>query len=151
MATYLLNKSFIHFLIAQDTLLLNKASIAQYFIPDQYAKTVFQGIILDTSVVKVSIAEKSQFKTLQYEMPKIKLDITCTNRTIICLESKMPLSSISIVQVLTPIGTTNFYIVDILILFLFCLKNMDTLSIYLNNIINQLIYQDVKSISIFCK
>lgn len=47
------------FLTAQDTLLSIEASTAQYSFFDQYAKTVFQGIMLDTGAVKVLIAGKS--------------------------------------------------------------------------------------------
>ena len=40
-AAHLSNKSFIYLLIAQDTFLLNKGSIAQHFVLNQYIKTVF--------------------------------------------------------------------------------------------------------------
>ena len=52
----------------------------------------------------------------------------------------MPLSSIGIAQVFTLVGITNIHVVDTSILFLLYLKDMDILGIYLNNIINQLIY-----------
>ena len=41
MAAHLLNKSFMHFLMAQDILPSNEVSTAQHFVLDQYAKTVF--------------------------------------------------------------------------------------------------------------
>ena len=41
MIAYLFNNSFMHLLMVQDTLPSNKASTAQHFILDQYAKTVF--------------------------------------------------------------------------------------------------------------
>ncbi len=41
MAVDLSNKSFIHFLMAQNTLPSNEASIVQYFILNRYAETVF--------------------------------------------------------------------------------------------------------------
>lgn len=41
MTAYHFHKSFMYFLMAQDIFLSNKASIAQYFILDQYAKMVF--------------------------------------------------------------------------------------------------------------
>ncbi len=84
-------------------------------------------------------------------MPEIELDITHANEATICFGSGLPLSSIDTVQVLTPIGTANFHVVDTPILFLLCLKNIDTLGIYLNNITNQLICQNGKSIPIFRK
>lgn len=94
----------------------------------------------DTGVAKVSTAGKSQFKALQCEMSLVKLDITCANKATICFGSGIPLSSIDTVQVDTPVGTANFHIVDTLIPFLHCFKNMDTYGVYLNNIINQIIY-----------
>ena len=149
MAAHLSNKSFIYLLMAEDTFQSNKASTAQHFVLDRYAKTVCQSIMPDTGAAKVSTAEKSQFKALQYEMPEIELDTTRANEATICFGSGMLLSSIGIVQVFTPIGTTNFHVVDTPIPFLLCLKDMDTLGIYLNNITNQLICQDGKNIPIF--
>lgn len=84
-------------------------------------------------------------------MLEIMLDTTPANKAIIFIESEISLNSINIIQVSILVSTTNFYIVDLFILFFLYLKNMDILSIYLNNIINQLIYQNSKNISIFCK
>ena len=84
-------------------------------------------------------------------MPKIELDITCANKATICFGSIISLSSIGTVQVFTPVGNTNFYIVDIPTSFLLYLKEINTLGIYLNKITNQLICQDGKSIPIFYK
>ncbi len=150
-AAYLSNKSFMHLLMAQDTLPSNKASIAKHFVLDQYVKTVFQGIITNTGSAKVSIVGKSQFKALQHEMSEIELDTTFANEATICFGSRLLLSLIDTIQVFTPVGTSNFHVIDIFTLFLFCLKDMDRLGIYLNNITNQLIYQNGKSIPIFCK
>lgn len=84
-------------------------------------------------------------------MPEIELDTICVNEATICFENGVPLSSIDIVQILISIGIINVHIVDIPILFLLCLKDIDTLGIYLNNITNQLICQNDKNILIFCK
>ena len=151
MAAHLFNESFMHLLTAQDTLPSNEASTAQHFVLDRYAETVFQGIMPDTGAAKVSTAGKSQFKALQCEMPEIELDTTCANEATICFGSGMPLSSIGTVQVFIPVGITNFHVVDTPTPFLLCLKDIDTLGIYLNNITNQLICYDGKSIPIFRK
>ena len=151
MAAYLFHESFMYLLITQDTLLLNKNSIAQNFILDQYAETVFQSIMSDTGVTKVSIAGKSQFKALEHKMPKIEPDTTHANKATIYFGSELPLSSIGIVQIIISISTANFHDINTPIFFLFYLKDMDTLGIYLNNITNQLICQNGKNIPIFCK
>ncbi len=151
MAAHLSNKSFMHLLTAQNILPSNKGSIAQDFVLDQYAETIFQGIMPDTGVTKVSIAGKNQFKALQCEMPEIELNITRANKATICFGSGLPLSSIGTVQVFSPVGTANVHVVDTLIPFFFCLKDINILGIYLNNITNQLICQNGKSIPIFRK
>lgn len=69
-------------------------------------------------------------------MLKIELEIIYANKTTIYFKSKMLLNLIGTIQVFIPINITNFYIIDILIPFFFCLKNINILSIYLNNIIN---------------
>ncbi len=84
-------------------------------------------------------------------MPKIELNITHANETTMCFESKILWISIDIVQVFIPVDTINFYIVNISAPFLLCLKDINTFSIHLNNITNQLICQDGKSILIFHK
>lgn len=93
---------------------------------------------------KISIPEKSQFKILQYEIPEIELDITYINKANICFRSGIPLYLISKVQVNIPLDIINFYVMDIPTLFLLCLKDMDILDIYLNNITNQLICKNGK-------
>ncbi len=84
-------------------------------------------------------------------MSEIELDITSANKAIIYFKSRIPLSLIGIVHIFIFIGIINFHIVNIPTPFLLCLKDIDTLGIYLNNITNQLICQDSKNIPIFCK
>lgn len=88
---------------------------------------------------------------MQPKIPEIKLETTCANGAIIYFKSKMFLSLINIVQVFIFMSITNFHVVDILTLFFYYLKDINILGIYLNNIINQLISQKGKSITIFCK
>lgn len=79
------------------------------------------------------------------------LNITYAKKTIICFRSELSLRSISTVQVLIFNNTTNLHIIDIFTPFLFYLKDIDIFGIYLNNITNQLICQNRKSILIFYK
>lgn len=69
---------------------------------------VFQGIMPDTSITKISSAEKREFKALQYGILKIELDTAHANEATICFRCGMPLSLIGTVQVFTSIGTINF-------------------------------------------
>lgn len=151
MAVHLDNKSFIHLFMAQDTLLPNEDSTSQYFIFDQCAERDVQCMMPDICSAKVSTAENGKFQALQHEMSKIELDTTCVNKIRICLRSRLIFSSIGIFQLLTPVSTTYFHVIDTSTSFFLRLKDMNTLGIYLNNITNQLICQNSKSILIFCK
>lgn len=88
---------------------------------------------------------------MQHEIPEIELDITYTIKAIIFFESKMPLSLISTIHIHTSMDITNFYIIDIPILFSLCFKDINILGIYLNNIINLFICLNGKNFFINCK
>lgn len=81
----------------------------------------------------------------------IKLNIIYANKAIICFKNRISLSYLNTIRVSTLVDMANFYIIDIFTLFLFYLKNMDILGVYLKNITNQLICQKNKSIPILCK
>lgn len=80
----------------------------------------------------------------------IKFDTTYVNKTTICFGDRTLLSFISTIKIDILTGITNFYIIDTSISFLLYLKKIDILSIYLNNITNQLICQDYNIIFIIC-
>lgn len=69
-------------------------------------------------------------------MPSIELDTTHAKKATMCFESRILLNSIGTIQVDTPVGATNFYVIDTPTPFLLYLKDIDKLGIYLNNIIN---------------
>lgn len=69
-------------------------------------------------------------------MPKTELDTIYVNEATISFEDRMLLSLIGVIQVFTPVSTANFHVIDTPTLFLLCLKDMNILGIYLNNITN---------------
>ena len=91
---------------------------------------LFQGIMLDTGIAKISTTKKSQFKALQCGMSEIELNITCGNEVTICFETGMPLNLIDLIQVFIPVGITNFHIVDTSIPFFLFLKDINIPGIY---------------------
>lgn len=86
-----------YFLTAKDLFLLSKPSKTSHFLLDCYVKTVFQGIMPNTSAAKILIVGKNQFKALQFKILEIELDTTYVNEANICFKSRMPLNSIGIV------------------------------------------------------
>lgn len=72
MAIYLSNKSFLH-----------KSSESEYFVHNCVTKIVFQALVSNNKVAKISITGKNQFQILR-QMSSIKPDITCENKVTIC-------------------------------------------------------------------
>lgn len=107
--------------------------------------------MLNTEVAKVLIVSKNQFKVFQYKIPSIELNIIYTNKTIICFESKTFLSFINTIQINILVDIANFYVIDTFTPFFLYLKDINIFNIYLNNITNQLIHQDNKSVFIIHK
>ena len=90
-----------------------------------YTSIKFIGIIINTRASKYSIAEYSQFLTLQ----KInKVQLNKSTRGIISVQFRIgSTSSISSIKVATPIGTVEFHIIKVNTLFLLCLADIDNL------------------------
>ena len=61
---------------------------------------------------------------------------------------------IGILMIITPVRIITFYIIPVDIPFLFCLKDMDKLKVYLNNTRNKLVKRTIngkKRIKVFWK
>lgn len=56
MVIHLFNKSCMYLLMAYHTFSSNKAILAHHFVFHSYVETVFQDIMPDTNIAKVSIA-----------------------------------------------------------------------------------------------
>lgn len=134
-ATYLSNEAFRHRIIGQN----NKDSLpATAFILDHYTNEAFQGILPDTGAARNSTAGKGQFEALQKEI-KLVFNENTAGAVTISFGNGKPLSSIGSTVVKTPIGSIEFHILDTPTPFLLCLRDMDRLGVYLNNVTNEII------------
>ena len=90
-----------------------------------YTSTKFISIIINIKASKYSIAEYSQFLTLQ----KInKVQLNKSTRGTVSVQFRIgSTSSISFIKVATPIGTVKFYIIKVNTPFLFYLADINNL------------------------
>ncbi|XP_044717348.1 uncharacterized protein HRG_08856 [Hirsutella rhossiliensis] len=112
------------------------AFLARSLQPD-----LFQGILPDTGAAKISTAGIDQFRALQREMPTVQLRKNATIATV-RFGGNEPTNTIGITTVITPIGEVVFHVINMSTPFLLCLKDMDRLGAYLNNVTNELICGD---------
>ncbi|KAM4061953.1 hypothetical protein HRG_013465 [Hirsutella rhossiliensis] len=90
---------------------------------------------------KISTAGIDQFRALQREMPTVQLRKNATIATV-RFGGNEPTNTIGITTVITPIGEVVFHVINMSTPFLLCLKDMDRLGAYLNNVTNELICGD---------
>ncbi|KAM4059601.1 hypothetical protein HRG_014117 [Hirsutella rhossiliensis] len=138
-AAFLSNRAFRHRIHTVEGESICEES--QHFLLDRYNRTSFQGILPDTGAAKISTAGIDQFRALQREMPTVQLRKNATIATV-RFGGNEPTNTIGITTVITPIGEVVFHVINMSTPFLLCLKDMDRLGAYLNNVTNELICGD---------
>ncbi|KJZ72869.1 hypothetical protein HIM_07813 [Hirsutella minnesotensis 3608] len=138
-AAFLSNRAFRHRIHTVEGESICEES--QHFLLDRYNRTSFQGILPDTGAAKISTAGIDQFHALQREMPTVQLRKNATIATV-RFGGNEPTNTIGITTVITPIGEVVFHVINMSTPFLLCLKDMDRLGAYLNNVTNELICGD---------
>ncbi|KAI1001544.1 hypothetical protein K3495_g6654 [Podosphaera aphanis] len=98
----------------------------------------FEGLMSDIGAAGISTAGLPQFKALQQLDPTVKLDATTAGAHKVKFGIGTD-KSLGITSVTLPIGRVQFQVLSCNTPFLICLKDMDNLKTYLNNIENTLI------------
>jgi len=101
----------------------------------------------DIGASGVSTGGEPQLQALQKMLPSIILDTSTAGQYYICF-GKGSAVSIGTAIVNTPVGTIKFYIILVNTPFLFYIKNIDDLNVYLDNTRNVLIKNKIKIIPI---
>ena len=109
----------------------------------RYTSTTFVGIMIDTGASSQSTAGYGQFCALQKLDASTKLDVSTKGKVNVQFGIGST-SSIGSTWVTTPIGKTEFHIVEVDTPFLLCLADMDRLQVYFNNLDNILVSGDGK-------
>ncbi|KAI1798510.1 putative transposase [Daldinia bambusicola] len=119
----------------------NHKTPTAFYLEDKYSRT-FQGILPDTGAAGISSGGEPQMNALQRSHPHIKLDTTTAGQHIVRFGDNPEQRSLGTVDVPTPFGTVQFQIMPSNTPFLLCLKDMDRLGIFLNNVKNVLTHKD---------
>jgi hypothetical protein len=131
--TTLANQSLAHALTSTDTTASPSDSDPfVYTTTDRYTSDVFYGIMIDTGASKKSTAGYGQY--LAYEKTHgatIDTDKAGAVHVQFGIGSTPSIGSIIVDM---PVGQAEFHIVEADTLFLLCLKDIDTLGVYYNNL-----------------
>ena len=104
----------------------------------RYSSELFHGIMPDTGAAGISTAGEPQYLALQKLDPTVKLNTSSVGSQTIQF-GKGSTTSLGTIQVNTPFGTITFHVVPTATPFLYCLQDMDTMGVKLDNILNVLI------------
>ncbi|KAI1101812.1 hypothetical protein F4804DRAFT_334941, partial [Jackrogersella minutella] len=110
-----------------------------FYLEDRYL-SVFQGIMPDTGAAGVSTGGKPQFQALQQLQPNLALDTSTAGNHGVRFGDNPEQLSIGTANVPTPFGIIAFQIMPTNTPFLMCLRDMERLGIFLNNVKNVLIH-----------
>jgi hypothetical protein len=116
----------------------------QFFIKDRYNNHWFQGILPDTGAFKFSTAGKRQFLVLQRENPLITLNTRQAGIAQVKFGKGDAMESIGSMNVKTFIRKIIFYILKASTFFLISLRDINRLKIYVNNVINEILFTNGK-------
>lgn len=115
----------------------------QFVIEHCYFCAHFQGILPDTSAAEISTAGYEQYLAYQRENPDIRLNKNAPEVSIKFRKGPV-ISSIGSVDIQTPFGQITFHVLETPTLFLLCVGDMDWLGVYLNNVTNELVHNNVR-------
>jgi Reverse transcriptase (RNA-dependent DNA polymerase) len=108
--------------------------------PTRYNSTKFYGVMIDTGASKKSTAGYGQYLACKDSSRHICTEINKATAGAVNVQFGIgSATSIGSVIVDMPIGQVEFHIVEADTPFLLCLKDMDRLGVYFNNLTNQLI------------
>jgi hypothetical protein len=131
--TTLANQLLVHALTSTDTTALpSNSNPFVYTTTDRYTSDVFYGIMINIGASKKSTAGYSQY--LAYKKTHSTTIDTDKAGTVHVQFGIRSILSIGSIVVDIPVRSTEFYIVKADTLFLLCLKDIDTLGVYYNNL-----------------
>ena len=150
MSTELANRSFMYVIIpvstsvitSADVLLTEQDPFAYVNTLARYTPQEFYGVMIDTGASRRSTAGYGQYLAYK-KISNIDIDIAQAGAINVQFGiGSTP--SIGLITVNTPIGNVDFHVVKADTPFLLCLKDMDTLRTYYNNVTDMLITLSAK-------
>ncbi len=142
------NKAFAHRLTAKDDTIEVFIKLISYSYitssESRYDDREFKGLLIDSDAARKSIEKMGQFKALQ-RIDDVKLNKS--NRHIFKFEIEN-ISFVESINLETSLETITFHIVETNISFLLFLADLDRLSVYFNNLTNELMQDRSAAINI---
>jgi hypothetical protein len=134
----LANKAFQHRLISKNIInvLINESFNYISIIDSRYDDIEFKDILVDCEIADRSIESMSQFKALQ------RISDVALNKKTIESSIKFEIDNtliLGFIDLNISLEMITFHIVKINTSFLLCLNDFDRLSIYFNNLINEIV------------
>ena len=117
----------------------NHTNCELFALRSRYNADVFQGIIPDTGAAGVSTAGEQQIQALQRNFPGIKIDVSTAGQHRVRFGDSSEHASLGTVQVPTVFGSISFQAIPNNTPFLLCIRDMDWLGVYLDNVDNMLV------------
>ena len=114
-----------------------------FHFTDRYSAAIFQGIMPDTGASGISTAGENQFHALQKKDPRVVLNTKEAGVHRVKFGDNPDLVSLGTATVKTPFGSIDFHVMPANTPFLFCIKDMDRLRVFLNNVRNVLVHGGV--------
>lgn len=145
-AHFLQSAAFLHRITGEDdhSNEVPQSGSDTFMIEDRYARNVYQGILPDSGAADKSTVGKAQFLALQSKDPSITMDTSTAGDAQIKFGQGNTIASIGTTSVKTPIGTIDFHVLEAATPFLLCLADMDKLSVYYNNITDEMIQGETR-------
>lgn len=108
----------------------------------------WEGFLPDTGAAEHFTAGFRQFVALKRHNPELTLDQSRAGEARVRFGQGNVVISLGTAVIPTPIGTITFHIMETDIPFLICLKDMDKLHAYYNNVRNEIVCEDGKRIPV---
>lgn len=115
-----------------------------FTLSGRYGSDIFRGVMLDTGASTISTAGYAQAQAYMRDF-NAKMD-TSKAGEVTAQFGVGDARSIGKLEVMTPIGRVTFYVMDTDIPFLLCLQDMDRLKVFFNNLTDEVILKDEKSV-----
>ena len=142
--SFLMDKAFLHRVSPSDTGTIVDDEIVpagQFVVDGRYSRKQFQGIMPDTGAAEFSTAGHEQYLALIREHPSFTMDTSRAGEAVVRFGKGPEATSMGTVEVTTPVGKIIFHVLKSPTPFLFCVRDMDKLNVYLRNTTSELVKQ----------
>jgi hypothetical protein len=104
-----------------------------FLMDDYYSSNTFIGLLIDTGAAEILITRYTQYLTYRKVAKNVIINTLTARAANIRFGAGKPLKSLGSIDIKTLIGTIQFYVVEATTSFLLCIKDLNQLKVYYNN------------------